>query len=82
VGIGLAVGVSLAWALSSLIMSMQQPSGSPGSMGAQLVSVINPFDALAYTGSLSFIVLASVVAALMPALRAARIDPIATLRHD
>ncbi len=82
VGIGLAVGVSLAWALSSLIMSVQQPSGSPGSMGAQLVSVINPFDAFAYTGSLSFIVLASVVAALIPALRAARIDPIATLRHD
>ena len=82
VSVGLAVGVSLAWALSSLIMSVQQPAGSPGSMGAQLVSVINPFDALAYTGSLSFIVLASVVAALMPALRAARIDPIATLRHD
>ena len=82
VGIGLAVGVSLAWAGSSLIMSVQQPSGSPGSMGAQLVSVINPFDVFAYTGSLSFIVIASVVAALIPALRAARIDPIATLRHD
>ena len=82
VGIGLAVGVSLTWAVSSLIMSVQQPSGSPGSMGAQLVSVINPFDVFAYTGSLSFIVLASVVAALIPALRAARIDPIATLRHD
>ena len=82
VSVGLAVGVGLAWALASVVMSVQQPSGSPGSMGSQLVSVINPFDALAYAGSLAFIVLTSVAAALMPALRAACIDPIATLRHD
>jgi len=43
--------------------------------------VINPFDTLAYAGSLTFIALASVAAALLPALRAAWIDPIATLRH-
>ena len=80
--VGLAIGVGLAWAMSSVIMSVQEPSGSPGSMGAQLVSVINPFDAMAYAGSLTFIAMASVAAALIPALRAAWIDPIATLRHD
>ncbi len=82
VSVGLAIGVGLAWAMSSVIMSVQEPSGSPGSMGAQLVSVINPFDAMAYAGSLTFIAMASVAAALIPALRAAWIDPIATLRHD
>ncbi len=80
--IGLAIGVGLAWALSSVILSVQRPSGSPGNMGAQLVSVINPFDTMAYAGSLAFITMAAVAAALMPALRAAWIDPIATLRHD
>jgi hypothetical protein len=40
------------------------------------------FDPVAYAGSLLVIVTACVLAASVPALRAARIDPVATLRKD
>jgi hypothetical protein len=37
---------------------------------------------MAYTASLLVIVIACVLDASLPALRAARVDPIATLRND
>jgi ABC-type lipoprotein release transport system permease subunit len=45
-------------------------------------TIVRLFDPLAYTMSLLSIVVACALAALIPALRAARIDPIATLRQD
>ncbi len=40
------------------------------------------FDPMAYAASLLVIVTACVLAVSIPAVRAARIDPIATLRRD
>jgi ABC-type antimicrobial peptide transport system permease subunit len=44
--------------------------------------LIKVFDPGAYMASLLIIVLSCMLAAAVPALRAARIDPIATLRQD
>ena len=48
----------------------------------QIGSIVHLFDPVAYVGSLLRIVAACVCAALIPALRAGRIDPAATLRLD
>ena len=47
-----------------------------------IASVVRLFDPVAYAASLLCIVTACACAALIPALRAGRIDPIATLRQD
>jgi ABC-type antimicrobial peptide transport system permease subunit len=45
-------------------------------------TVVHAFDPLAYAVSLSVIIATCLAAALLPARRAADIDPIATLRTD
>ena len=47
-----------------------------------MASLVNVLDPLAYGASLAAIVTACLAAALIPARRAARIDPMATLRAD
>jgi ABC-type antimicrobial peptide transport system permease subunit len=74
VGIGLALGCGLAAALGTLLLS------TPAA--AQIGEVVRVFDPIAYAVSLIGVVTACVLAALLPVLRAARIDPIATLRQD
>jgi hypothetical protein len=74
VAIGLTIGASFALILSKFLVST--PAGE------QLLRVIDPLDSVAYMASLSSIVIACVAAAVVPAFRAARIDPVATLRHD
>jgi predicted permease len=74
VGLGLIVGAVLAVSLGRAWLA------SPG--GALLSEVVRPVDPAAYGASLLVIAAACVLAALVPALRAARIDPIATLRED
>ena len=49
---------------------------------SEIGTLIKVFDPTAYTTSLLIIVVSCVLAATVPALRAARIDPIATLRQD
>jgi ABC-type antimicrobial peptide transport system permease subunit len=44
--------------------------------------VIDPFDGLAYFGGIALVLAACIAAALFPAGRVARIDPISTLRYD
>jgi ABC-type antimicrobial peptide transport system permease subunit len=73
VGLGLAVGGSLAVALAIVLMATS--AVSPG-------GVVRVLDPLAYAASMLAIVTACVLAATVPAVRAARIDPIATLRKD
>jgi predicted permease len=75
VALGITVGVFLAWTVSAILASRLPVSGP-------FAGVIHLFDGVAYAGSLLTIVAACVVAASVPALRAARIDPIVTLRHD
>jgi predicted permease len=74
VGIGLVAGGGLAAALTIVLMATP--------MAAEIGNLVHLFDPVAYGASLLVIVSSSVVAASVPALRAARIDPIATLRKD
>jgi hypothetical protein len=73
VGFGLLAGGGLAAGLAIVLVS------TLGSAGGNPVRV---FDPVAYAASLLVIVIACVLAASVPALRAARVDPIATLRND
>ena len=74
VGLGLLLGGSLTGALSAVLLATL---GS-GSIG----SIVRLFDPVAYLASLLCIVTACACAALIPTLRAGRIDPIAALRQD
>jgi predicted permease len=74
VGVGLIVGGGLAWGLAAVLMSTRA--------ALRLSSLVDLFDPLAYAASLLCIVTACILAALFPAHRAARIDPIAALRQD
>jgi predicted permease len=74
VGIGLVAGGGLAAALAILLMST--PAAS------QIGAVVHVFDPVAYAASLLLVVTTCTLAASVPALRAALIDPIATLRND
>ncbi|MBY6204475.1 ABC transporter permease [Halomonas denitrificans] len=68
VAIGLAAGIALALALSGLI-------------GAQLHGV-SRFDPLVVVGVVAFLGAVAAVACLLPAWRAARVDPIEALREE
>jgi hypothetical protein len=74
VAVGLVAGCGLAWVLATLLMT------TPAA--ARIGHIVDVFDPLAYAASLLCIVPACALAALVPALRAARIDPIATLRQE
>jgi len=71
--IGLGGGVGLAAAVATAMMA-----GTEEEVG----TLIKVFDPAAYTASVLIIVVSCMLAATVPALRAARIDPIATLRQD
>ena len=74
VGIGLAAGGGLAAAVAIVLMAT--PAAS------EIGSVVDVLDPVAYAASLLVIVTSCLLAVSVPALRAARIDPIATLRKD
>jgi ABC-type antimicrobial peptide transport system permease subunit len=74
VGIGLAAGGGLAVAVAIVLMA------SPAA--AEIGDIVHVLDPVAYAASLLVIVTSCVLAVSVPALRAARIDPIATLRKD
>jgi hypothetical protein len=74
VGFGLLAGGGLAAALATVLMATPAASA--------IGNVVRVFDPMACAASALVIVAASVVAASVPALRASRLDPIATLRND
>ena len=74
VAFGLLAGAGLALALATLLIA------SPGA-GA-IAEVVHVADPLAYAGSLLVIIAACLLAASVPARRAARLDPMQTLRQD
>ncbi len=74
VGFGLLAGGGLAAGVAIVLMST--PAAS------EIGNTVRVFDPMAYAASLLVIVAACVLAASVPALRAARVDPIATLRND
>jgi ABC-type antimicrobial peptide transport system permease subunit len=74
VGIGLLAGGGLAVALAIVLLS------TPAA--AEIGGTIQVFDPLAYVASMLVIVTGCLLATSIPALRAARLDPITTLRQD
>ena len=74
VGIGLLLGGSLTAALGAVLLAT--PAAE------QIGSTVRLFDPVAYAASLLCIVAACTCAALIPALRAGRIDPVAALKQD
>ena len=64
----------LAAAVAIVLMATPVASEIPG--------IIQVFDPVAYAASLLVILTSCVLAVSVPALRAARIDPILTLRRD
>jgi ABC-type antimicrobial peptide transport system permease subunit len=54
--------------------------GTPAA--SEIGNTVRVFDPVAYALSVLVVVTACVLAASVPALRAARLDPIATLRQD
>jgi predicted permease len=72
VGIGLVLGASLALATGILLATNLEPIGS----------VVRLLDPVAYAASLLVVVTACVMAAWVPTMQAARIDPMKSLRHD
>jgi predicted permease len=74
VTVGLVAGAGLAAALAVVLRATPLSSATSG-----MVRVLDP---VAYGGSLVVIVSACALAASIPALRAARIDPIAMLRQE
>jgi len=74
VAIGLAAGGGLAVAVAIVLTS------TPAA--AEIGGVVDVLDPVAYVASALVIATACLLAVSVPALRAARIDPIATLRKD
>ena len=52
------------------------------SLGSEIADTIRVFDPIAYAASVLVIVIACVLGASVPALRAARVDPIAALKSE
>ena len=75
VAIGLAAGGGLAAAVAMMILASPEAA-------AEMPTTIDVGDPFAYIGSLLVIVLSCALAVSVPAFRAARIDPMTTLRKD
>jgi putative ABC transport system permease protein len=74
VAVGLLAGTGLALALATLLIALP-------AAGA-ISEIIHVTDPVAYAGSLLVIVAACLLAASIPASRAARLDPMRTLRQN
>jgi predicted permease len=74
VAAGLVAGSGLAVALGVVLVATPAASG--------IAAIVHVLDPVAYIASALCIATACALAALVPAVRAARIDPIATLRQD
>ena len=72
VGIGLVVGAALALATGILLLTNLAPIGS----------VVRLLDPVAYLAGLVIIVIACGLAAWVPTMKAAHIDPMKSLRHE
>jgi hypothetical protein len=72
--VGLLAGAGLAASLTTLVLATEA--------GAMIAEIVHVTDPVAYASSLLVIVVACLFAAWIPASRAARVDPMKTLRQD
>ena len=68
VAFGTALGVSVALAVSRVV--------------ASLLFGVTPRDVLAVGGAVAIMTVVATVATLLPAIRAARVDPLVALRYE
>jgi len=68
VGIGIVLGLGASWALTRLLRGM--------------LYEVSPMDPLALTAGILLVSLTALLACYIPALRAARIDPMEALRYE
>jgi predicted permease len=73
VGLGVLLGGSLTAALGGLLLATPAAEA--------IGETVRVFDPLAYVGSVLCVIAACICAALAPALRAGRIDPVAAMRQ-
>jgi putative ABC transport system permease protein len=78
---GLVVGESLRLAGAGALVGLALAAALTRLMGSQLFDV-SPADPLAHAGAALLLALAALLAALQPALRAARVDPTRALRAE
>jgi len=71
---GLLAGAGLAASLATLVLATEA--------GAMIAEIVHVSDPVAYLSSLLVIVVACLFAAWIPVSRAARLDPMKTLRQD
>jgi hypothetical protein len=71
---GLLAGAGLAASLARLLLATE--------LGAMIATIVHVTDPVAYLSSLLVIVVACLLAAWIPASRAARVDPMKTLRQE
>ena len=71
---GLLAGAGVALALATVLLATP--------FGAFIGEIVHVTDAVAYAASLTVIVVACLFAAWIPATRAARLDPMRTLRQE
>ena len=74
VGLGLLAGAGLAASLATVLIAL--PAAGP------IAEIVHVSDPIAYAASLLVIVAACVLAGWIPARRAARLDPMRTLRQE
>jgi predicted permease len=74
VGLGICAGAALAALIAGALLS----TGA----AREINGLVRIFDPIAYVGSVAAIVVACAIAAVVPAVRASRIDPMTTLKQD
>jgi predicted permease len=74
VGIGILLGAGLTAGVAGLLLAT--PAAET------IGSVVRPLDPLAYAAAVLCVIAACACAALVPALRAGRVDPVVALRQD
>jgi predicted permease len=71
-GVGLAIGMPAAWIAGRLTSRQLSP----------LLYGLTPGDPVSFAAATALLALVAFAASIVPALRAARVDPIVALRHD
>jgi predicted permease len=81
---GLVIGGGLAILLARVLMAtpLAAISAPTGAVPLRLDDIVHVFDPVAYSASLLCILAVCLPAALVPALRAARVDPLRSLREE
>jgi ABC-type lipoprotein release transport system permease subunit len=79
--VGLVLRHSLRLALIGIGVGAALALGASKLLSAALVA-IHASDAAAFGGGIAIVLLACIAASLIPSMRASRVDPLNTLRHD